>query len=125
MIKVIELRTALQTLLKTVHARVYYQTAPDTAVFPYLVFDLPNSVDSGTLENFILDIDFWDDDTNTTALETLADSVDIILHRKTLLITDKMCMAIYRDNRLNVSDDDPRIRRRRYTYQARTYQKYY
>jgi hypothetical protein len=125
MIKLIEMRTAVQTLLKTAHSRVYYQKAPDDATMPYVVFDFPNSVDSGALENFVLDVDAWDDDTDTTTLETLIDTVDAVLHKKTILVTDKVGIVFYRENRLSPSDDDPRIRRRKYIYQARTYQKYY
>jgi len=92
---------------------------------PYVVFDFPNSVDSGTLENFVFEVDIWDDSLDTTALETLIDTIDVALHKKSILVTDKIGIVIYRENRLTLTDDDPRIRRRKYTYQARTYQKYY
>lgn len=119
-----ELRSALQTFLKTLHARVYFQVAPDNALYPYIVFDIPNSVDSGSLENFVLDIDFWDDDTDTTTLETLANLIDVNINKHTIFINDVFGCAIYREGRLTLTDDDPRIRRRKYTYQVRTYQIY-
>lgn len=125
MIKFSELRTEMQRILKTLHSRVFFQVATDKAVKPYVVFDFPNSVDSGTLENFVLDIDVWDDNLDTTTLETLIDTIDDTLHKKSILLSDKMGIVIYRENRLTLTDDDPRIRRRKYTYQARTYQKYY
>jgi hypothetical protein len=123
--KVIDMRTALMTLLKTVHARVYFRIAPDNVAMPYVVFDLPNSIDGGALENFVLDIDFWDDDTDTTTIETLADSIDAVIHKKAIFVEDKVGFVMYRNNRLNPPDDDPRIRRKKYIYQARSYQKYY
>ena len=119
-----EIRTAIQALLKTLHPRVFFQVAKKNAVYPYVVFDLPNSVDSGTLENFVLDIDVWDNKTDTTALETLINTIDEALHKKTILLNDKMAFVIYRENRLTLTDDEPSIRRRKYTYQVRTYQKY-
>lgn len=125
MIKIIEMRTALQTLLKTLHTRVFFNVAPDNAVFPYIVFDFPNSIDSGALETFVVDIDCWDDDKDTTVLETLIDTIDQEIHKKTIFLNDKMGIKLYRENRLSLTDDDPRIRRRKYVYQARTYQKYY
>lgn len=125
MIKFAELRTEMQRILKVLHNNVYFQVAPDTATMPYVVFDFPNSVDSGTLENFVLDIDVWDDSPDTTALETLIDTIDVALHKKSILLNDKMGIVIYRENRLTLTDDDPRIRRRKYIYQAKTYQKYY
>jgi hypothetical protein len=120
----VELRTALQTYLKTLHDRVYFQVAPDNATMPYVVFDLPNSIDSGALENFVLDIDFWDDSTDTTILETLASVVDVAMHKHTILVNNVLGTAFYRDSRITLVDEDPRIRRRKYTYQARTYQNY-
>jgi len=125
MIKFIELRTALQTLLKTLHARVFFNVAPDTVVFPYIVFDIPNSMNDGVLETFVIDIDVWDIEADTTALETLVGTIDNALHRNTIYIDDKMGITLHRENRLIIHDDDPRIRRRKYVYQARTYQKYY
>ena len=121
MSKFIELRKALLDLLKTQHSQVYFQIAPDDAVFPYVVYDLPNSVDDGTLENFVLDIDVWDIDTDTTVLETLISNIDNVLHRKTIYIADTVNAILYRENRMTLADDDKRIRRRKYIYQARTY----
>ena len=123
--KFVEIRTQIQTLLKTLHSRVFFHVAPDNATFPYVVFDLPNSVDSGALENFVLDIDVWDTSTDTTILETLIDTIDESLHKKTILVTDNIGLVIYRENRLTLTDEDPRIRRRKYIYQVRIYQKYY
>ena len=125
MIKFYELRTAIQTLLKTLHPRVFFQVAKENAVYPYVVFDLPNSVDSGTLENFVLDVDVWDVNTDTTVLETLINTIDEALHKRTIVIDKKMAFVIYRENRLTLTDDEPSIRRRKYIYQVRTYQKYY
>ena len=125
MIKIIELRTAIQALLETLHARVYFHDVPDDATMPYLVFDLPNSIDSGALENFVLDVDGWDANSDTTALETMMGTVDDGLHKKTILVTYKIGIILYRENRLGGEDDDVRIKRRKYIYQARTYQKKY
>ena len=124
MIKVIEIREIIQTALKSVHARVYYRLAPDTAVFPYLVYDLPNSNDDGTLEQFVLDVDAWDSTNgDTTGLETLIDSADKSLHRKTITVGDNLAVTFYRENRLTLTDDDPNIKRRKYIYQVRTFER--
>jgi hypothetical protein len=122
MIKVIELRKVINAALKTVHPRVYFQAAPDDAIFPYLVYDLPNSVDDGYLEQFVLDMDGWDTSTDTTVLETLMDNVNNSLDGMTST-ADGLIMSFYLDNRLSLLDDDPRIKRRKYTYQVRTYQR--
>jgi len=121
MVKVIEIKTAINELLESKHERVYYQSAPKDATFPYLVFDLPNSTDDGSLERFVLDIDAWDNKKDTTEIETLIDSIDKGLHRKTIVVND-LSMTFYRENRLALRDDDPSIRRRKYIYQIRTYE---
>jgi len=136
MIKVIEIREIIQTALKSVHARVYFESSPATiddpdnpgtnipTPFPYLVYDLPNSTDDGTLEQFVLDVDAWDSTNgDTTSLETLIDSADKSLHRKTITVDDVLAVTFYRENRLTLTDDDPNIKRRKYTYEVRTFER--
>jgi hypothetical protein len=123
LIKVVELRKVILSALKTVHPRVYHQSAPDNAVYPYFVYNLPNSVDDGSLEQFVLDIDCWDISLDTTALETLINSADKVLHRKTIVVDDNLSMTFYRNNRLTLTDEDPRIRRRKYIYEVRTFER--
>lgn len=119
--KIIEIRKQISTLLKLANPRVYYQAASATAIFPYLVYDLGNSNDDGTLEQFFLDVDGWDDKADTTALETLMHNLDLQLHRKTITI-GRFAFTFYRENRLTLVDDDPRLRRRKYIYQVQTYE---
>ena len=119
-----ELRGQIQTLLKTINDNVFFMVAKDDATFPYIVFDLPNSIDSGHLENFVFDIDVWDDSTDTTALETLCSSIDSVIHQHTIVVNNSFGVVFYRDSRLTLTDEDPRVRRRKYTYQARVYQNY-
>lgn len=124
MIKMIEIRKIINTSLKSIHPRVYYRNAPDGAAYPYLVYDLPNSYDEGDLEQFVLDVDAWDvPNGDTTVLETLIDSADKTLHRKTTTLNNELAVTFYRENRLTLTDDDPNIKRRKYTYEARTFER--
>jgi hypothetical protein len=122
LMKVIEIRKAIQSLLKTIHPRVYFEVADNKAAYPYLVYDLPNSIDDGTMENFVLEVDGWDQPTDgdTTALETLMSTADDVLH-KAVIRPPGIALIIYRDNRLSLRDDDERLRRRKYRYQVRTF----
>lgn len=130
-IKLIEFRKLIKTYLLTKVDRVYFEQAPNNAVYPYIVVDLPNSVDDGSMENFVMDVDGWDAPPkgNTTALETMMNSVDgdgLInnpsgLHRKTLTLDGELSITFYRENRLTLRDDVSRIRRRKIIYQARTH----
>ena len=118
--RVTTIRTAIGAILAAVGS-AHYEDAPETATYPYLVFNLPNSIDSGTLEQFVLDVDGWDDDTNTTTLEALMYSVDQALHRRSIISGD-LGLRIYRENRLVLDEKESRLRRRKYIYQIRVYE---
>ena len=119
----IELRKAINTKLKMIHPRVYFAVAPSDAVFPYLVYDIPNIQDDGEcLEQVVIDVDGWSLGTDTTALETLMSEVNAGLNKATLT-SGTMTAAFYLDTKLTLLDDDPLIRRRKYIYQARMHKR--
>lgn len=118
-----ELRAAIYSHLRTKHSRVYFQNAAPDATFPYIVYDLPNAIDTGELpEVWVLDVDFWDNKPDTSELDALVESIDSDLHRKTFVIGNARAQ-VYRDIRLApITADEPTLKRRRYTYQVRVYQ---
>lgn len=116
----IKLRTELNKILKSIHPRVYYMKASDTAIFPYIVYDLPQSYFEDNLEVFNLDIDIWDNNVDTTELENLAQSIWNALN-KYYHIDENIQFAIYRESRHTLEDDDPRIRRRTLIFNIRYY----
>lgn len=114
----IKLRTQLTALLKTIHPRVYSENASDKTAYPYLVYDLPNSTDNEEQELFLLDVDVWDDKTDTTEIEILASKVWATLHKFTHIDAD-MQFSINRMTRGTLKDEDPRIKRRKLTFEVR------
>ncbi len=120
------LRTLVGDFLKTKHARVYYELAPETATMPYIVFDLPNSFTSGEYEEtFVLDIECWDvpGTDSSVNIETIMESINgdgnIInptgLDKATLAGLSAIAFVSL-EQRLSIQDDDKRIKRKRYTY---------
>lgn len=114
----IKLRTELNKILKTIHPRVYFQVSTDTTLFPYVTYDLPNSLTNEEQEVFVLDVDIWDNATDTTAIETLANTIWKTLHKHRIL-NENMQVSIYRQNRLALTDDDTRIKRRKLIFELK------
>ncbi|MGJ9381806.1 tail completion protein gp17 [Salipaludibacillus sp. CF4.18] len=128
--KMINIRTDISTFLKSKHpdlldkARVHAEEAPDDAIYPYIVYDLPNSVKSSDMENFVFELDFWDKNTDTTELETLCALVnegENGLDGRTLLITETLGVTFHLEGRRQLKDSDKRLRRRQYVYQVRVH----
>ena len=117
----IELRKSLNAQLKTVHPRVYFQQAPELATFPYLVFDFQLYPDGENFELCTLSIDGWDNNPDTTALETLMSSVKS-LNKKTLTNTEQS-VTFYLENMLPLTDDDKSIRRRQYNFSGKLFRR--
>ena len=118
----IELRKALNAQLKTVHPRVYFQVAPELADFPYLTFEFITTDDGEGSELAIIDVDCWDINPDTTALETLITAVNTALNKATLSTTT-MSVTLFLDSKIPLTDDNTLIRRRKYIYQARMHKK--
>ena len=116
----IEVRKELNKYLKTLHPRVYFQIAPETATFPYIIYDLPNSFSDGEGGEIItLDIDGWDYNEigDTTTIETLMQTINVI--DKKTLSTEDMAVTFFLENKIPLIDDDKRIKRRKYVYSGR------
>jgi hypothetical protein len=129
----IELRKVIKNYLKSIHPRVYFQTAPGDAVYPYIVYDFPSiNSDGETQEIIIVDIDGWDrpDFGDTTQLENLMSSIngngDLTnptgLNKRTLDAAE-IVASFYLDTKLPLTDTDPLIKKRKYIYQARLFYK--
>jgi hypothetical protein len=117
------LRKILYPFLKSLHPRVYFQVAPDTAQYPYLVYDFTQITSDGEeFETVAVDIDGWDMPTggDTTALETLMQTVNDSLNKKTLT-AEGLAVTFYLDRKIPLIDDDPAIKRRKYIYDARLF----
>ena len=118
-----EIRTAIAQILKDLHPRVYFQLAPEEALMPYLVFDLPSINDDGEgFQNILLDVDGWDipPDGDTTPLDILMEAVNENLNKK-IVTTNNMAVIFYLDRKIPLQDDNKDIKRRKYIYEAKLF----
>jgi len=118
----IEIRKLLYSRLKAIHPRVYFLRAPETAVFPYLVysFELTNLEDG--LNLLTLDVDGWDNVADTTALETMMDNVHTSF-KEANIVTEELYVHFHTDRRLALTDDDPSLNRRTNIYLGRLFER--
>ena len=115
------IREPITAKLKTLCPRVYYERAPIDAQFPYIVYAFPNSFMLDEQEIWVLDVDIWDKPLSgdTTELDELSRGVADGLHR--LTIYGPAWAQVYRESRFSLDDDEPLIRRRKITFQVRSF----
>jgi hypothetical protein len=113
----------LFTKLSEIQKPVYFELAPSNAVFPYIVYKLPNSTNvESDRQDYVLQVDVWDNKSDTTALETLTNDIDKKLNKMEHLDFTQF-IKIERENRLMVPDTDPEIRRRQLRYTVKQYER--
>jgi len=106
-------------------AKLYFHKAPKGAELPYLIYDIPTISDDGEgFELVTLDIDGWDApaDGDSAPLETFMAAINSKLN-KLSIVTDNIVISFYLDSKLVLPDDNPKIIRRKYIYQARLYER--
>lgn len=127
---IIELQKQITSFLLTKSTRVYFRKAPENSVFPYVVYNLPNSeAGYSEREDIILEVDIWDNTNLTQTIDTLVGAIDgdgdlkdpTGLHRKLIYIGGSLSAKIYRENRLIIDDEDSSIERRQLRYSIQTY----
>lgn len=117
-----ELRYIIQTNLQIACPRVYFQSAPETASFPYLTYDIVNIRSDGEdYEQAVIDVDGWTNNKDTTELESMMRDVGIVLNKNSFTHETKTA-TFFLDSKIPVPSEDARSQRRKYTFQARIFE---
>lgn len=118
----IEIRKELNARLKSIHPQVYFLRASEKATFPYLVYEFEIIDLEDGLKLLTLDVDGWDNNPDTTALETLMSNVHASF-KETTIINESMVVSFHSDRRLPIIDDDASLNRRKYIYLGRLFER--
>lgn len=116
------LREFLQARFEPISPRRHYGSAPATAEFPYLVWNIEEVTHEDGMTLLDLEVDAVDYGTETAQAESMADLLQASLHNLHQL-TDDFFIAIYRERRQPIYEDDKSIIRRRLTFQVRLHER--
>lgn len=115
------LRKAVHALLKTKATRVYFteNKVPKKATFPYIVYDLQVRPDGEGGSLITLDINGWDNISDTTRLEDLMEQIEKL--DKHVINNDDQCVVFYLESKQPVPDNDEGLNRRLYMFTGKMY----
>lgn len=118
-----DLKTLVQSELKTVAIRVYHEIANENALYPHVVFNF-RRLDLGDLsrQDYILEIDLWDKQDSSTAIDDLADTIENLLQGENFP-QDNVLPTFYLIDRQTLPDEDRQIKHRRIQFQIQNYER--
>ncbi len=92
--------------LSPLHERVYRNKAPNSAVFPYIVFRIESVINTMPSEDIYLYVDVYEkNDASIRNIENLADTVDNYFNQK-VINTSTLNLYFDREQRQFVSSED-------------------
>ena len=117
-----DVRAYLQTKISEAAERCYYGVAPDSAEYPYLVWNLELVAMESGLALQELEADVVDYGTDTSRTESMADALAAGLDHHYALEAAFQA-AIYLERRQPIQENDKSIIRRRLTFQVRLHER--
>lgn len=115
----IELINYIKSSLKEVCLQTYFIDETIGTTYPYIVFSFPSSTMEEEREDFILEIDLYDD-LDFNSLEDLVSKVDGKLNNKHVVDESFYCL-INRLERLMIKQEDSQVKQRKLKYITKTY----
>ncbi len=97
---------AVLAYLETKHSRCYRNKAPQTPVFPYVIFRIDSGIDSYPSEDLYLNIDIYEDaNKSVRTIEDLEDLIDAGLNHTTVN-SDALSLQFEREQRQYVTPEE-------------------
>lgn len=120
--KTSELRRLIKSQLNLAPGATYHKRAPKTEHYPYKVYNLRNVSFTDARDDFILDVDIWNNAEDQTVAEDIADQIEHQLNganlpQKTIYPT------FFREARQNVEDPDKSLQHIVLSFYVQLYEK--
>ena len=102
---------------------VYYEDAPNTAEYPYTVFDFDRDDTRDFFRDDVrLNVDVWDRGTNPITVEAIGDQIDAALNYLNYP-SGVLLPTFFREVRYSMPDKDKALKRHHMEYTIQTYEK--
>lgn len=112
------LKIQLTAILRAIFARVYYEDAPDDALFPYIVYSFGASYSNRYNEIVPLDIDVWDNNSSSANVDEIV--ADLKRNLEGLrYIDDEIQFVLYYDRMLDTDSEDKTLKRKTVSFELR------
>jgi len=118
------IKTQLSTLGVSIFADLYPKALANNKVYPYIIFNFPNTLYANFCDVNLLEIDIWGNKTSIVEIETLAKQVDDIF-RNLKVTNESMFCNCFRNTpyRLKLDDEANGIQRRQMRYFCKCWMK--
>lgn len=115
------LKVELKKILKGKAERVSYETGPKNKVYPYVVFETSELSSSDGKTIYQLEVNAYDFENKTSAIDDLADDIQTALHNK-FIINGMIEFVAYKGARQSPKEDNKDILRRRLLFEVQLHE---
>lgn len=107
-----ELQGIVQTKLTSLKYTAYADEAPDSAVYPYVVYNINNFSFLDARDNITLEVDIWDSSPNYVTVEAMADAIEAEFTGDAVYSSKSNVLPqFFRYLRTKVPDTDKKLKR--------------
>ena len=98
-----KLKVEIRNKLLTVCPNVYFESAPDTAIGPYIVYDLTQGMANEDQTLINMDVDIWDKNKSTVNIDTIFKQT--LKLNKINFINDDIQFSLHFDRFINTKSE--------------------
>lgn len=100
----------------------FCEEAPEAAEYPYIVFSAARTGDDGGRQQYILEINVWDQGKFYSRSESVMDNLEKKLHQQ-VYASEDFLIWIFKGRRQNIPDADKSIKRVREQFEMYVFEK--